>query len=191
MNGCRHLRLDALAALALFLGAEARAEQPPVSPPAPSQPHSMSSKITEALAAKLPKYVPPVPVKLPDFSQPGEAGGSADDILSLPKITVHPTTIMPAPDFAWLNEKGRQELAMKTSPGLHFGNILGLNQVVALAIQADEREAQRKAATTDLVDRTTLDDSEEARKIKRLLQAAVQRTNSDWLTAKGGKPVQP
>jgi hypothetical protein len=194
VNGYRHLRLDALAALVVFFGVETRAEPPPDSPPASTQPHSASPKITEAVAAKLPRYVPPVPAKLPDFSQPNEAGDSSDDILNLPKMTIRPAAPLPPSEFAFLSPKGRVELAMKTNPGLHFGNILGSNSGPngpALAIQADEREALRKATTTDLVDRTTINDDESAKKIRQLLQAAVQRANSDWLTAKGGKPERP
>ncbi len=196
MNGCRLLRFDALAALALFLGVEAKAELPPAAPPASSQPDSMHSQIIKAIIAKLPKYVPPVPAKLPDFSLPDTSGGSsnADGVLKLPKMTIRPAAPLPPSDFALLSPKGRLELAMKTNPGLHIGNIFGLNsgpQGPALAIQADEREALRKAATTDLVERTTVGDSAEAKKIRQLLQAAVQRANSDWLTAKGGKPEQP
>ena len=200
MNGCRHLRFDALATLALFLGAGAQTEPPPVSPPATSQPSNLHSQITKAIIAKLPKYVPPAPAKLPDFSQPNEAGDSStagdalDDVLHLPKMTIRPAAPLPSSDFALLNAKGRLELAMKTNPGLHFGNFLGLNsgpQGPALAIQADEREAQRKADAADLVDRTTIGDSPEAKRIRQLLQAAVQRANTDWLTAKGGKPERP
>jgi hypothetical protein len=194
MNGCRQLRLATLFTLALPLGIGARAEQPPVPPPAPRPPGSVHAQITEAIKARLPRYVPPAPAKLPDFSQPFNASDSSDDILLLPKITVRPAAPAAPSDFAFLNAKGRVELAMKSNPGLHFGNILGLNsgpKGPAPAIQANEREAQRKAATTDLVDRTTIGDSAEARKIRQLLKAAVQRANSDWLTAKGGQPVRP
>jgi len=194
MNGYRHFSLDALAVLALSLGAGAQAEQPADSVPATSQSDSMHARITKEIIAKLPKYVPPVPAKLPDFSQPNEAGDSSDDILNLPKMTIRPAAPLPPSEFAFLSPKGRVELAMKTNPGLHFGNIFGLNsgpQGPALAIQADEREALRKATTTDLVDRTTLNDDESAKKIRQLLQAAVQRANSDWLTARGGKSERP
>lgn len=192
MNGYRHLRLDVLAALALFLGAGALAEQPPVPPPIVDEPNSsVHSQITKAILAKLPKYVPPAPAKVANLFPPDNASDPADDILRLPKITVRPTTPAPAPGFAWLNEKGRLELAMKNSPGLRLGNFFGLNQGIALAMQVEEREVQAKAALTEVVERTTLDDSEGARKIRQLLQAAVQRPNTDWLTAKGGKPARP
>ncbi len=182
------------AALAFFLGAGAQAEPPANLAPAPRQPEDMHARITKAVLAKLPKYLPPAPAKLPDFSSPDDSGAAADDLLHLPKMTVRPVAPESAPDFAFLNAKGRAELAMKANPGLHFGNIFGLNSGPngpALAIQADEREAQRKAAATEMVDRTTIVAGAEAKKIRQLLEAAVQRANSDWLTAKGGKPQRP
>ena len=191
MNGYRHLRIDALATLVLLIGVQARTEQPSASPPAPTESAILSTKIKEAVTAKLPKYVAPTPAKLPDFNKPKEAGDQSDDMLHLPKMTVRPATTLPASDFAFLSPKGRMELAMKNSPGLGIGNIFGLNQGIAMAIQAEERDVQKKATLTEMIERTTIDDSEATKRIRLLLQAAVQRANSDWATARGGQPERP
>jgi len=187
MKGCRHFRRDALAGLALFLGVELQAESPPVPPSASSPPRSLSPKITEAITAKLPKYEAPVPSPAPAVDSPHpRVGDSADDLLTLPKITVRPAEKGPESDYAWLSPKGRLDLAMKTHSGLRAGNLFGLNGGIALAMQQEEREAKARAAVVDLVERTTVDDSAEAKRIRRLMKAAVQRPNADWLVGRSG-----
>ena len=59
------------------------------------------------------------------------------------------------------------------------------------AMRADERVARRKATMVGLVDRTTVGDGPDAKRTRLLLPAAIQRLNTDGLTARGGKSVLP
>ena len=168
-----------MAALAVSLSLRSGAEPATAAIPASGPPRKASSEITEALLAKLPKYAPPAPALVPGIAPRTDAAGSLEEILILPKITVRPTPIVPESDFAFLNTKGRLELSLNAHPGIRVGNLLGLNDIMTLTMQQDERVAAKKADLADLVQRSTLGDSELDKKIRALTQALLQRSGTE------------
>gem|GEM_PF-4123956 len=155
----------------------AEAEPPTITAPASGQAlRGPRSKITGAIIAQLPKFEAPTPIVSPLSSSDGD---SAEDTFKLPKMTIRPTQVMPESDFAWLNTKGRLELALKAHPGIRVGNIFGMNEGIAQAMQQEERLAAKKADLTDRVQRSTLGDSEVDQKIRKLLQALLRRSATE------------
>ncbi len=178
MNAFRCLPVAAVLVLAWFPALALGAETPATAPPVSGQPRKVQSHITEALLAKLPRFVPP-------SAGPGgsasdrDAGDSSDEILRLPKMTIRPKQVLPESDYAWLNDKGRLELALKAHPGIRVGNILGLNNGIAAGMQQEERLAAKKADLADQVQRSTLGDSEVDKRIRALTKALLQRSGTD------------
>ncbi len=170
MNSSQRLRV-AFLTVSLALRSEAESE--------PAQPPKTQSDITRALRAMLPKYVPPAPTKPSPASGSEEDDGSAGDVLHLPKITVRPQPFTPESDFALLNPKGRLDLALKTHAGMRVGNVLGLNEIMALTMHQEERLAAKKADLAGQVQRSTLGDSELDQKIRDLMQALLQRSGTE------------
>lgn len=177
VSGSHHFRSGMLAAMALA-GAELKAQSPAV-PVLPPPVHSISPEIRQAVTEKLPKYTPPPPTKV---SEPGhEEVSNSPDVLRLPKVTVRaaPPTTFP-PNFATLTPKQRLDLALKTNPGLRLGNILGMNNGIAMAMQQEQRELENRTALIETVKFTKTDDSPESRRIDRLVKAATQRPSTGW-----------
>jgi hypothetical protein len=179
MSGSRVLlRLGALTAMAL-LGTKMRG-QSTAPHPATGPVHSISPDIVRAVIGKLPKYAPPAPSKTTEPASDESSTGSGD-IFRLPKVTVRERAPDRPDPFDLLTPKGKLELALKSHPGLRVGNIFGMNNGIALAIQAEERDVEKKAALTDTVRHTTSDSSPEGKRMMRLLKAALQRPNTDWM----------
>ena len=178
MSGSHALRrLGALTAMAL-LGTSMRGQSP--APHSAARPvHSISPDIVQAVIGKLPKYAPPVPPKIAE-PPPDESSTASGDIFRLPKVTVRERAPDRPDPFDLLTPKGKLELALKSHPGLCIGNIFGMNNGIALAMQAEERDVEKKAALTDTVRHTTTDNSPESKQMMRLLKAALQRPNTDW-----------
>lgn len=133
---------------------------------------------------KLPKYstVAPVePVSSPDVSEGPE---SSDDILRLPKVIVTRRKAPPMDSFSWLTPKARLDLALKKQPGLRLGNVAGLNNGIASEMQAEERSVKSKAVLVAEVQAHSSDNGDASKRIRRLLQAAIQRPNADWLAGR-------
>ena len=114
--------------------------------------HSISPEIRQAVNAKLPKYAPVVAEK-PEVSGQIPPANSPD-IFYLPKLTVKAAAPTAPTDFAFLTPKGRLDLAMKSYQGLGLGNLFGLNGGVAMDMQAEQRDVDKKAALVDTVERT-------------------------------------
>lgn len=181
MTGCRHVRLDALAVMAVFLGVEMLAEQAPVEPTGsgPSR-NNVSARINEALREKLPKFKARDPATSAGVESATE---SSDGTMVLPTMTVSETLVLPPPE-AVITPKGRLDQAMKAHPGLKIGNLFGLNNGTALALQQEEREARKKAALDDLVQYLAVENTPDARKLKAEMKAAKQLPNTDWLAGR-------
>ena len=177
MRGSRYLPLGVLTAMALA-GSNVRGETSGGSP-ASGEGRTLSAEIREAVIEKLPKFAPSTLAKTPE-PPPENTNDSSGDILHLPKITVKAAAPTLPSRFDLLTPKGRLDLAMKSSPGLRIGNFFGLNNGIAMAIQAEERDVEKKAALAETVRRTTSNDGPESKRIMRLLKAALQRPNTDW-----------
>ena len=180
MRGFHYLHLGMLAAM-VFGGSKLRAQSTAALPVSPGT-RILSHEIIEAVIQKLPKYAPPAPAKTAPEPTPDE---TKDGILHLPKMTVKERPPTLPSSFELLTPKGRLELALRTYPGLRFGNIFGMNSGIALAMQAEERKLEQKAALTNTVRRTTSDNSPESKRLLRLIDDAFQRPNDDWATAGG------
>jgi hypothetical protein len=78
-------------------------------------------------------------------------------------------------------------LALKEQPGLRIGNLFGSNRGIALAMHQEEVLAKKRAALADRVEQATRDNDADARKLRELVRAAIQRPNDDWATGPSGK----
>ena len=103
MSDRRHLRFEALAALAFFIGVELRSADVADRPDAPRR---ASSWVTEVLAAELPKYVPRSPTEETEATIAAEPAVEKDGVLSLPTMTVRPVIKESPSDYAFLTPKG-------------------------------------------------------------------------------------
>jgi hypothetical protein len=121
---------------------------------------------------------------------PIDFGIPSDDVLQLPNMRVTTPKVPPSTEYDWLTPKGRIALAMKKYPGLGVGNLFGLNGGIGLAMVEEERQVQVRAAFVEQAERGA-DNGPEARRIKQLVQAAIQRPNTAWQTARGGKSGGP
>ncbi len=184
MSCGRHLRIVLLAAWVFSLGLNARAAIVLDSAAVSSRRGGASSWITEVLAADLPKYVPRPADETVVVTQSTEAAVERDGVLNLPKISVRPVMKEPPSDYAFLTAKGRMELAVKNHPGLRIGNILGLNNGIALYMQMEEQEVRKRDALLDRVQHVSIDDAPDTKETIRLLKAALLRLNADWLNGR-------
>lgn len=185
VTGSRYFCRGVLTAMALE--GTALVAQVPSEASVPDRQRIVSEKVSHAVIEKLPKFEPPTAVTPTEPRSDESSDESTDGILRLPKMTVRAAAPVAPPEFAWLSPKGRLALAIKSNPGIRVGNIFGLNNGIAMAMQTEQREVQKKAVLTDSVQRTKSDDSPESRKIDRLLKAALQRPNSDWLGGGWGR----
>ena len=159
--------------------------QSPVAHSSSGPVHSISPEIVQAVAEELPKYAPPAPAKAAE--SPPEEKNDNPDIFLLPKVTVRADAPSALTEFDMLTLKGRVALAMKSYPGLRTFNLFGLNDGIAVAMQTEEKDVEKRAALTTTVRRTTSDNSPESQKMEQLLKAALQRPNAEWLTGSPGK----
>jgi hypothetical protein len=185
VNGPRHFRSGLLVVVLTLATTNVRGQvsraisaHPPV--------HSFSPEIVQAVAAKLPKYDPTAAEK----SNSDEVAASndayeSDGVLYLPKVTVRKDRLSTPSDFEFLTPKGRMELAFKKYPGVRIGNILGLNDGYAAAMQVEDREVARKESVKETVERTRTDNGPESRRIDQLLKAALARPSMFWAGDKG------
>jgi len=178
MSGRRHLRIEALVALLLLIGVAARSAETADLPPAS---HRASSWLTEVLAAELPKYAPHPPAEATESTVASGPAVEKDGVLALPTMRVRPVMRESPSDYSLLTAKGRMDLALKTHPGIRVGNILGLNNGIALFMQMEEQEVRAKAGLYHRVERVLLDDSADSRETQRMLESALGRANADWL----------
>jgi hypothetical protein len=153
--------------------------------PTTGRAHILSPEIVQAVIQKLPKYAPPTPAKTAPERPADEGKDSSHDVLHLPKLTVKERPPRRPSDFELLTPKGRLELVLKKYPGLRIGNFFGMNNGIALAMQAEERKLEEKAALTDTVRRSTTDNSPESKKLMRLINDAFRGPNNDWATSGG------
>lgn len=177
MRGCRHLRLEALAAFVFLLGVEAGSAEEPAASPSPRR---AVSWVTEVLAAELPKYEARPPAVETEATTADEPAVEREGVLNLPTLTVRPVMKESPTDYSFLTAKGRMELALKTYPGLRIGNLLGLNNYIAEAKMVEEQEVRRKTALYHRVEQVLLDDAD-SRETRRLLKSALGRANVAWL----------
>ncbi len=184
MNGCRHLRPEVLTAVALLLVAGVGAAESQVSAAGLAARRNVTSRFSEAITAGLPKYHPSEEIETVEVSESSAPAEEKNGVLALPTMRVRPVMKESPSDHAFLTAKGRNELAMKSYPGLRIGNIFGLNQKVALAMQAEEEHVRKTADLKDRFERSTLEDSADNRETLRLLKAALQRPNAEWLNGR-------
>jgi len=181
MSGCRHLRHEALAAFVLLLSMEVRSAEVPDAPAVARRPVSW---ITEVLAAELPKFEPRSAAEPTEVSTASGPAVERDGVLNLPTVTVRPVMKEAPADYSFLTAKGRMELAMKTRPGLRVGNILGLNQGIALFMQMEEQEVRKKAELLNRVQSSAIDSGPESMALLRLIKEAIIRPNSECLNGR-------
>lgn len=174
-HGGRPFRIGALM---LCFGVGAGGEETAI-PPKSNVAHSVSSKITEAVLAGLPKYSPQKPATTDDSPSEAKVSETSGDILKLPKLTVRTRKEILSPEDL-LTDQERINLVLKAYPGLRIGNIFGLNRGIALAIYHEEQRARKTAALVDEVNRFSVDGIETDQKIRDLMRAAVQRPNTEW-----------
>lgn len=178
MSGAHHLRIEALVTLMLLGGVVARSAglpDPPVSP------RRSPSWFTGVLVAELPKFVPHPPAEAVESTIAAETAVERNGVLSLPIMRVRPVMKESPSDYAFLTAKGRMDLALKTYPGMKIGNILGLNEGIAMAKQLEAKEVRVKAGLFHRIERVLLDDSEDSRETRHMLESALGRANASWL----------
>jgi hypothetical protein len=180
MSGCRHPCSGLLAALVIFLGINVPAAEL-IDSPARNRRSGAAPWLTEVLAAELPKFVPPPTDETGVVSESAEPAVEREGVLSLPALTVRPVIKESPSDHAFLTAKGRMDLALKSYPGLRIGNILGLNNGIALVMQAEEQEVRAKSRLYHRMERVLIDDSANSRETRRMLEAALGRANASWL----------
>lgn len=146
--------------------------------PVPASPRAISEKVIHEVEVKLPKYNPaPKPASEPAPAR--EDSSDSPDVLRLPTVTVTAETPLP-PDWALVTPKERLALALKARPGLKVGNLFGMNNGIALVMQREERDVQKKADLTEIVKNTRTDDSAESKRVDKLLKAALARDTPGW-----------
>jgi hypothetical protein len=106
----------------------------------------------------------------------------SDEIFYLPDIKVTTNKQRPVSSFQFLIAKGRLELALDAHPGLHLGPLPKLNNAVALEMQKEERETDRRAALLEDVLSIAVGDEARTKELIRLMRAATARPNIDWQT---------
>ncbi len=184
MNGGRYLRFEALAALVFLVAGRAWSAEPVESSTTPGLPRTWLSAV---LAAELPKYLPPDTSEAAELSESSEPAEEKDGVLALPTLTVRPIIKESPTDYAFLTDKGRRDLALKIYPGLRFGNIFGLNNGIALAMQAEEQQGRNSIALFDRLQRTIFVDSPDSGETMRLLKSALSHPDDSWLTRRPGR----
>ncbi len=176
-------------AAAIWLTAAQAQEQPSSASPATSKrSNPLPASVTEAVSAKLPKYVPPTLQPVQPVAPPGTTGGGdqLDEIFYLPNLKVTTGKPPPVTEFDFLTKKGRLDLALKTNPGLRFGPLAKLNNPVAVEMQKEELEAGKRDALAERVLSIAVGDEAQAKELIRLMKAATARPNTDWLTKSAG-----
>jgi hypothetical protein len=154
------------------------AEQPATPPPTGSPLRNLSAKISEAVLAKLPKYVPKE-TKAADPNETGDASDSRGDVLHLKKVVVNTARALRLSQDDMLSANGRVDLALKKYPGLMLGPFAFLNRGIAGAMAAEDRDAQKSADLLEAAQNANRgDNSKEAKRINDLAVAAAQR--STW-----------
>ena len=122
------------------------------SPASPKPAHVMSRDFAATLAGVMPKYNPPAkpteePADLRETDKP------RNGIIRLPKYEVK-VTKEPKPmvftERELLTGKGMAGIAMKRNPGLHFGNIFGWNQGIAILMYQEQVRLDNIAAMEEL-----------------------------------------
>lgn len=150
---------------------------------------SVSDTVSAAVSFNQPTYVLPTiqSVQLLPRSRRSVGDDLADEIYVLPDIKVTTAKPPPVPNFAFLNLKGRLELALKSNPGLRLGPLPRLNYSVALEMQKEEREDSKRFALTERVLSIAVGEKAKAKELIRLMRAATARPNTDWQTNSPGK----
>ena len=176
MTGHRYLRFAACFLAFFPLGDSAASDGAPAS--APRSGWRPAAHIREAIAAKLPKYVPH---QLAAETGPEEEMEVRQGMIILPKMMVDDDRL-PAPrsDMAWLTPRGRLDRALKQYPGTRIGNILGTNNGWALFRQVEAVEAGRKDVLKERVESVVLDDTAYDRQTLNLLKAALMPINREF-----------
>jgi len=178
MSGGHHLRIEALVTLILVGGVVAWSADLPDPPAAPRR---SPSWFTGVLAAELPKFAPHPPVEAVESTIAAETAVERNGVLNLPTMRVRPVMKESPSDYAFLTVKGRMDLALKTYPGVKIGNLFGLNEGIAMAKQLEAKEVRIKAGLFHRIERVLLDDSEDSRETRHMLESALGRANARWL----------
>ncbi|MEO6003250.1 MAG: hypothetical protein ABIZ04_10265 [Opitutus sp.] len=158
---------------ALLVGSSALAAEEPT-PRAPAPPQALVRVL-----AKLPKYSP-LPATIPadrreidrprntivrlskdllppeavvaSAAPPDENGAAPDGVVRLPRYEVQERRLPRFKDREILTFSGRVDLYLKRHPGLHFGNLFGLNRGIAAAMIAEQDTLDRRHEMDDLLE---------------------------------------
>jgi hypothetical protein len=178
----RHATLLFVAVLAASFAGAAETFSPTLSPPASPAISADVRPISPAIAGKLagasPKFTPP-PQGVSRSPEPGtdlrEIDKPRNGIIRLPNYIVREEktpAVKHLEERDILTAKGRLDFVMRRHPGLHVGNLFGLNDGVALAMAAEQERLERKQETYDLVSLLPVG---EAKKAKAIADAQFAR----------------
>jgi hypothetical protein len=122
--------------------------------PAPARDESgraVSAKVAADIGSNMPKYAPPTPAPVVPADAPDtrDTDKPKNQIPRLPKYVVRESRPPVFRNRDLYTSEGLVNLSFKSHPGLHFGNILGLNSAAALEMYQDQ---QRLDAMGDLAD---------------------------------------
>lgn len=112
---------------------------------------TVSAKTAAALSEGMPKFTPPTPVPspTPEVKDMQDIDKPKNEIHRLPSYVVREARPPIFRQRDLYTPTGLIDLYFKSHPGLHFGNVLGLNSAAALDMYEDD---QRKANMEDLSD---------------------------------------
>ena len=182
-HGC--LRLMLLASAVWLPGALAGEPAPTQSPRSTDRTPALSVRLTDAVAARLPRYVSNAAEPVAAASQGGD--DSLEGIMYLPKMTITTAKMPPTTSYDLLTPKGRLELALKKNPGLRLGPLARLNDGIAMAIEREEREARKREELKAQVLSIAIGDAARSAEEVRAMRAATARPNTDWQSRSPGR----
>ena len=150
-------------------------------PDRPRRNRAVSDGLAASLAQTMPKYNPPPkpkpeeegdePVDLRDVDKP------RNKIIRLPKYVVQEPKPAVFRERDIYDKRNRTDLALDRYYGLNFGNVLGLNRPIALAMYQEEERLQNMADLRDTARTVSVASKEDGAYIKRVSDETFMRTS--------------
>ena len=133
--------------------------QPPVDPASTATSgRKLSPRITELIAASLPKFTPKTPAKETENEEATAGDELKDDVLHLKKVVVNTPRPSDLTPDDMLSAKGRMDGALKKFAGLLLGPFASLNRAIAAEMDTEDREARKSTAILDIAKGATRGD---------------------------------
>lgn len=148
------------------------------------QRHSLSSDTAAKLAALAPKFTPPPetpaeprpPARVPaETKTTDDSDKPRNQIIRLPSYLVQDYRISNYKERYILTPQAKIDLQFKKLPGLHIGNLFGLNQGIAAFMLWEEERLERMREMQDLAGLMSYGPPDEFKKVKREVQKAFIR----------------